>query len=632
MNKSRQQLKSEGGWVMVPVIILMVAAMGVAFALLAIVDTQTGQSREQRSRDASQTLAEGVVSSTANILADRTTAQVWRVAACEQITGDLSHASSAPSTSFAARVTKELQDRFADLPEYQESASHKTTWRVNVCPVAASDTRWQDGYLTRGAVTPSSGVGKLWVRAQASARSATAAARAQNTRAVASQVTQNATPFPVPAGYAVGTGAFSSDVGVALNNTTSKLLGGALTQPLIKDTNKKIGVRCGLLTTINNLSTTCVTGALSGVGGTTNALGLGALNSALGVDRAQTLGTWSMAPRDAIEAWRAEAQPPAGIYAETVPGYGDVRTKSVSGTRRDCFSGTPTAAQVIFIEKVGNGEEYCDVNANTTAKMLVIGRGGVRISAQFTGVVYALNLQECGEDGTCNASEREHAVPREVVRIEGNTGKVTGSVWADGAGGQVGIYPKLDILGVNSALNQSLLNLGGPQGICGLPLVGPLLDTVGNVLDLVSGLLTDLLATRRMRYVDPATGLPTTTRPSGCAVLRRTLGGLTTSQLANLFGAGDSVPVLTAFEQTRPNLLTGWPSTWTPVTTATTIPSLLQSGTPSLIEQVVGVLGQTLSGYTAVEYNEAVVSNAGTHISQGAAPIIGTYRNLAPAA
>ena len=109
----------------------------------------------------------------------------------------------------------------------------------------------------------------------------------------------------------------------------------------------------------------------------------------------------------------------------------------------DCYSGTPTAAQVIFVEKVGStGEQYCNVRADATAKILVVRRGGVRVSAHFTGVVYALNQQECtNPDGTCSTADRANAVPREVVRIEGNTGHVTGSVWADGAGGSVGIYP-----------------------------------------------------------------------------------------------------------------------------------------------------------------------------------------------
>ena len=145
MTKSRQLMSDEGGWVMVPVIILMVVAMGVAFAILAIVDTQTGQGREQRSKDSAQTLAEGAVSSTANVLAGTASAAVWKITSCERIDGDLVTASTAPSTSFAAKLTAELQARFdGTSADYASSSARKTKWRVDVCPVQSGDTRWSD--------------------------------------------------------------------------------------------------------------------------------------------------------------------------------------------------------------------------------------------------------------------------------------------------------------------------------------------------------------------------------------------------------------------------------------------------------------------------------------------------------
>lgn len=648
MTKSRK-LASEDGWVMVPVIVLMVAGMIVAFALLAIVDTQTGESRDQRSRDAAQTLAEGVVSSTANVLADSASAPVWKIEACEPVSGDLTAASTAPVSSFAAKLTAELQERFGGSSEYAASESHNTTWRVDVCPVATADARWDDGFLTRAAVTPASGPGHLWVRAQASVRSRSAATP-QNTRAVASKIRQSSQPFAVPADFAVGTGVFSTDVGTALNTTTSSLLAGALTSPLIAEQENKIGVRCGLLNTVSNLTTTCVTGALAGVGGTTNALGLGALNTALGIDRAQVLGTWTMAPSDAIDAWLAEAKA-SGIYAEQVSGYGNVRDSSsltgVPVAGLDCFAATPTAAQVVFIDQVGNGEQYCDVRGDATAKILIVRRGGVRISAHFTGVVYALNQKECsGAGGACSAEDRTAAVPREVVRLEGNNGRVTGSVWADGAGGSVGIYPSLNLGGTNTSLNNLLVSLGGDQGICGLPLLGPVLDglgqTVNGLTGVVGNLLTSLLGTTQVqeevRYAGGASA------PTGCGLLTSQLKGLGTSQLVNLFGSGGSEDIVISERRTRTRTCKTWLvaclawnpySAWTGWATRdsqeVTLPALLNSGTPSLVEQVAGVLASTLNDYQAIVYDQDAVENAAIHISHGAAPEVGTYRNLRPA-
>ena len=510
----------------------------------------------------------------------------------------------------------------------------------------SGDTRWSDSFLTRaaGPAPAGTGAGVVWVRAQASVRSPAGATPPSNTRAVVSKVTQTATPFPVPAGFAVGTGAFSTDVGIAANTATSSLLAGRIVKPLIADQDSKMGVRCGLLNSVNNLPSTCVTGALAGVGGTTNALGLGALNTALGVDRAQVLNTWSMAPADAIAAWLAEAQS-SGVYAATTPGFGDVRTKSTtggSGAGFDCFSGTPTSSQVIFIDRVGNGEQYCNVRADATAKILVVRRGGVRVSAHFTGVVYALNQQECtNADGTCSTADRTNAVPREVVRIDGNTGHVTGSVWADGAGGSVGIYPSLNLGGTGP--NASLLAVGGDAGICSLPVLGTILNTLGTTLAGLTGVVGNILplltgVQEQVRYPNGGSA------PTGCDLLKGQLGGLTTSQLLNVFGSGGSATVVLSERRTRtcttlaalcalnPSLWGPWSGWSTRDSAAVTVPALLSTGTPSVIEQVAGVLGATLNNYTAITYDTAAVANASAQITQGAAPVIGTYRNLGPAA
>jgi hypothetical protein len=642
-------LRSEDGWVMVPVIILMVVAIGVGLALLTVVDQQTGQARAQRSTDSAQTLAEGVVNATANVLATDASSTMWPVSgACQTVKGDLTTASAASSTSLAARVTTEVQARFSGTsPDYASAGGKNTTWRVDVCPVVSTDTRWDDTMLTRVAAAPATtpSPASLWVRGQAGVRAGTAATpRPVNSRAVVSKVHQSSTVFAPPQGFAVGTGVFSTDISTTLNTalTSNTSLVGSIvsstlgTDPLIAASSSKIGVRCGLLTTLDNPGTTCLAGSLAGVANVTNALGLGTLNTLLGIDRTQTLGTWTMAPSDAIETWRSEAKGTNTWFA-SVAGFGDDRTPStvtgVSGTASPCFTGTPTNSQVIFIDKVGNGEQYCNIPAGTTAKIIVVERGAMRVTGAFTGVVYALNRQECSQsDGSCSKQDHEHAVTREVVRIDGNAGKVTGSAWADGAGGAVGIYPSLNPSG---ASNSSLLAVGGATGVCGLPVVGPVVSALNTTLAGVGALVGNLLGAtlgpqEDVRYPNGATA------PTGCDLLQAQLGTLTSSQVLSLYGSGGTQTVVTSEHRTRTcktslvvcitwNAWSGWS---TRDTSTVTLPPLLQGASSSAVSQLGGLLAGTLTNYTAIQYDSATVARATAAVAHGAAPVVGTYRNL----
>jgi len=649
---SNHHLGSEGGWVMVPVIILMVVAIGVGTALLAIVDTQTQQSGKQRKVDSAQTLAEGAVSATANVLAVDHSSAMWPVSGgCVTVNGDLTNASAQPSTSIAAKVTTEIQSRFSGTsPDYAASAARNTTWRVDMCPVQGSESRWQETYLTRTtAAGPSSTAPvSLWVRGQAGVSASTAATRPENSRAVVSKVRQASNSFAPPENFAVGTGVFSTDISATLNtaltNNTS-LVGSIVSStldidPLIAASSSNIGVRCGLLTMLSNPGTTCLAGSLAAVAGVTNATGLGTLNTILGIDRTKALGTWTMAPDEAIESWREEAKS-SGVYSPVstpVPGFGSDITKNVSGgsgSGFDCFLGTPTSSQVIFIEQVGDGEQYCNVPAGKTAKILIVERGAVRIQGTFNGVVYMLNKQECTQaDGTCSAADREDAVTREVVRIDGNSGHVTGSVWADGAGGAVGIYPALPTSSVPSS---SLLGVGSATtGVCGLPAVGAALTTVNSALTGITNLVGSVLSLtastqEEVRY--PGGG----PAPSACSLLQGTLGGLSSGQLLDLFGSASTQSIVTSEHRTRTCktyvllVCTAWNpwSAWTTRDTSTVaLPALLSGASSSVVSQLGGLLGSTLTNYTAVTYDAATVANSAAVMKQGAAPVVGSYRNV----
>lgn len=210
---------SEQGFVIVPVMALLAVALGLGLALLAIVDTQTSQGRTQRMSDAAQTLAEGVASATANVLAADPSGGSWPTAGgCQTVNGDLSTAPSGLPTSLPYRVAAEIQARFSGTSADYASATRATVWRVDVCPIAAGDSRWSDTFLTRtvGPGTPTPPI-TVWVRGQASVRTV-GSAQDRRTRAVATKVRQSGLGFAPPLGFAVGTGSFSTDLSTGVHD------------------------------------------------------------------------------------------------------------------------------------------------------------------------------------------------------------------------------------------------------------------------------------------------------------------------------------------------------------------------------------------------------------------------------
>lgn len=625
------RLRDESGMALVPVISLLAVMVMLGLALLALTDTQTREARAQRGADAAQALAEGVVAATAGALASNSTAADWPTSgSCQNVTGTLAQTTTASAATLEGRITTAVRDRFASSSADYDGAAFGTTWRVSVCPVAGTlvggridqdgERRWDESFLTR-TVPALSGRRPaqvaLWVRAQARvARTGTGTlARA---RAVATKIRQGTAPFSVPLGYAVGTGSFSTEATTSVNNVASgQLLGSVLgTKPLIAPTSSKIGIRCGLLNTLNNPSSVCLSGTLSGVQGATNALGLSTLNGLLGVDRSLTLGTWAMAPADAQQGYRDAAT----LTKDTVAGGGSIATKSASGAP-ECFTEATDQNSIIYLGQVGDGNQYCTLSTARTFKILVVGRGGVRVTGPVTGVVYALNLQECGSDGVCSQSERTSAAVREVVRIEGNAGKVTGSVWADGAGGAVGIYPSLTS---QSTAAPALLG-----GACSIPVLGPVLNVLGSTLAGVGQLLGQTLGLvagvqEQVRYPGGASSL------TGCQALTNQLGTLTDSQLLNLFATGGDVAVPVSERRTRTCKTwlvvclewNAW-SSWTTKETQTV-------SLPALTSDVVGALTSVLTSYTAIQYDENVVKAASVGFTVGGGPVSGTYRNVAP--
>ena len=213
-----------------------------------------------------------------------------------------------------------------------------------------------------------------------------------------------------------------------------------------------------------------------------------------------------------------------------------------------------------------------------------------------------------------------------MVRLDGPSGKVTGAVWADGARGAVGIYPSFtppSPLSVTSLLGVG----GGATGICGLGLVGSLVSTLNATLSGLNDLVSGLLSLEQVRYWD-GTADGSTTSPGGCSLLKSKLDDMTPAQLLDFYATGGNQTVITTIHRTRASILSAW-GPWTTKTTSTVaVPVLLTNALPSVVTEVAGLLGGG-TPYTAVQYNDAAVNNARTDITQGAAPVVGTYRNVA---
>ncbi|MGE4427448.1 MAG: hypothetical protein AB7G37_13445, partial [Solirubrobacteraceae bacterium] len=412
----------------------------------------------------------------------------------------------------------------------------------------------------------------------------------------------------------------------------------------------KIGLRCGLLDALDNPGLNlCLGGALGGVnslvGDATDTLQLGALGDALGgilgIDRTVNLAAFSIAPDRARAAFERIARS-GGIYtgdpdpndpdSETdgpVPGGGATTTAS-------CLAGTsidPTD-KFVYIKQVGNGDEYCLLPPNINPRVLVVESGRVRVTGAFTGVLYAVNRQEIAGATTPAqvAAARATAPLRETVRIE-YPGKVTGAVWTDGAGGQVGLYPP-----GTAPTSDALVNFGD-GGICALPVLGPVLDLVGGVLggvlDLVGGVLELVVGVQtEVRTVGGET--------TSCGLLKRVLGNLTTSQLVSLFGTGASnvsVPISEQRTRTCKTWLVvcltwnNW-TAWGPRDSrSVNVRSLLENlAVPNVLNQLIGTLSGVLLDWTAVDRDIDAIRLAGVPMAAGAATVPGTYRNVPPSA
>lgn len=694
-----RDLRDDGGWVLVPAMVMMAVTLVLALVLLAVVDRQSQSARERRTTDAAQALADGVVTSTGTALASMNTTDAASLAAawpttgpCSVVTGDLgaSTATAPPPGETAAqalsrRIQAAVKRGFDETDnDYVRTAAASTKWSVQLCPDRGGDV-WSDDFMDSAVTTPASAPRRaVWVRAQADVRGV-AGKVTGGSRAAATKVRQANAPFVAPEDLAIGTASFTTNLSTDVTNLLKDGPVGALVVRgllgqghLIENGQAKIGLRCGLLDALDNPGLNlCVGGALGGtnsvVGAATNTLGLGALGTTLGgilgIDRTLNLGSYTIAPDRARAAFEALARQ-NGNYVDTVAG-GAAGTPAAStscfanaSTNGKFLTAQNTADQVVYIRQVGDGgvsgtagdDPFCTLPPGISPAVLVVERGGARVTGAFTGVLYAANRQEI--DGATTPAQveakRASARYRETVRIE-YPGKVTGAVWTDGAGGQVGLYPQ-------AALStQSLLTVGGNDGICSVPAVGPLLNGIDSLLTTVTGLVENALTTvfdvvryertqTQHRYPD---GIA---KPTRCQLLKRTLGNLTTSQLIDLFRTGGRVDVEVGEERHRTQQrkatigcalggalsdLVGLPDTcWTPTdpeagwsawalekTQTSTVAGFVNTLTaPDVVNQLLAAISATLTNWTAVDRNIDRIRLANVGMAVGAEPVPGTYR------
>ena len=510
MQLIRRLRTDESGAALVTALLCTMVMLALGLALLAIVDTQANESTDEATRDRGFNLAESVLTSEAFVLGRNwPTSGLGNCFGTGAGFGDTLGA--APAAGDSAQTLR-LRDNLN--VSYDDDAYDGATWQVNLCDDDSPSNVWDDT-LTNNHNYDANGNGKLWVRTQSTV--------AGKTRALVGLVkVRQSTAMNQKWGLVAGN--VAEDLGPTTSAITGNNLVTTLTSSLLT-TNPPVaadpdvpspgsgvtGLRCGLLDNVAQVKT-CVTGAI------------GALSVVPAVNTLVTNGRFEQFPTQTstspvtIGQMRKEAIDDA-TYMATAPGADTVAAAPSCG-----IGYASDATKVVFIEKVGTGDQYCylDVSTSKRWKALVVGSGRIIIrgsnsitpyatttSNRLTAVVYALNLQS-------NHASSSPAI--DVVRIE-RAARVVGAVHADGKNASVRIVnPDFDTNAlinavlcdnaVTCALAPTLTGLIGALGLSGtidalingrclvsLPLVGCTVYLPGQGLNEVVGGITTQLTT-----------------------------------------------------------------------------------------------------------------------------------------
>lgn len=479
----------EQGSALITALLATIVMLALGIALLSIVDTQARESGNDRTRDRGFNLSESVLTSEAFVLGRN-----WPDAApagnpaCSAGGAGFSDTigATAPPSAAVGRLRPNLN------ASYTDAAYTGAAWQVNICDDASGSAVWNNALLSNPSWDANANK-KVWVRAQATVGS--------RTRAVVGLV-QVRTTKALNAKFGLVSGGLTDDLGATINTLSANALGGVLGSLLgttatvsadpAKTPSGVTGLRCGVLDIQAIPASTCVAGTI------------GALGALPVVQALLTGGTIEQFPSptamtaDAIGQLRSQAKSATGQYIAQV----------AAGAANCAITLPSNPNAVVFVERIGNGDQACTVNvgAGVQYKALVVGSGRLILHGNgsttaaplrsvstpqantFSGVVYALNQQRLA---TADGGEGlgDSASPgREVVRID-NGAHVLGGVYADGRSAKVGIYPPPLTLNTN-ALVDALIPCEIPAlNVC---LLRTTIKALGGVLAIVNDLVSRL--------------------------------------------------------------------------------------------------------------------------------------------
>ena len=383
-------LRSERGNALITAVLAVAMMASLGTAMVTVIDTQTKQTRVQRASDTTFNLAEATLNAQSFLLGrnwPQSTANMpspsGAASPCsgQTTTGTLDEPPASQTPSLRDQVQSILAETYKD-----STTTTGAKWWVTTCQEGGRNA-WDASVLNGLAYDPTIASDptpkprRMWVRAEAQVDG--------RRRAVAALV--QAGQQPVFPNLAVVTGKMGNDLGNVLNGVTSgPLLGGLTeallgTQPMIVG---NVGLRCALL------DATELLGCLSGLLKTTSMLGpIGALLQANNYVDYQSDSTVSA---DQLTQLRQQAQATGTYYPVASNGTG-------TGPPGSACLPANSAGKIIFIEKVGDGDDSCTLNTSTnpSAKALIVGSGGVRVctnascttggTGTYTGVIYALH-------------------------------------------------------------------------------------------------------------------------------------------------------------------------------------------------------------------------------------------------
>jgi Tfp pilus assembly protein PilV len=523
---SRHRARGEAGFALVTALVATLVMLVIGLALLSIVDTQAGESGKERVRDQSFNLAESVLTSQAFVMG-----RSWPTVAPA---GD-------PGCATASAVFGDTLGNTAAAPvpvtrlrpnlnaSYTDAAYAGATWQVATCDDVPGEEVWNPAVTTRKS-WDANGNNRVWVRAQATV--------AGKTRTVVGIVQVRRTKV-LDSRFGAVAGGMADDLGATVSGITDQGVLGSVLGTLLNTTptvaadpsvpastpSGVTGVRCGVLN-LGAASPTCISGTIAAVGAVPL---VGALVTG---GRLEHVPGTSTASLDGVSQLRQQARTAVpSTYVATSPGTAPTGSGSLlNPSNRAPASAAPCAipaaagpGSVVFIEKVGGGDDYCSVDVSVVKqyKALVVGSGRVIIRGNgqttastnlgtntFRGIVYALNLQTTPvADGGLGLSDAASAA-REVLRVD-NGAHVRGGVYADGNSARIGIYPPPLSVDQNALINSiygcdpfPILTCTTLKALNGIGnLVGGLLDALGlgAVNRLVDG-LTGQLNPQRVSY------------------------------------------------------------------------------------------------------------------------------------